>query len=139
MLQSIHAAIKAVHTLLLSIQMMISGLPSLITAAVKEANAGGDPKAHAKLDALAANVAEIKAALNAEPVTSAGALPAFLNPGTVRIGSVTSSGTGTLQNGSGDQEGAVTAADPASAEQDGAAAAQEGQQADPLPPGQQAA
>ena len=149
MLQRLHTAIVAIQGYLVAAMRILTG-----------ADFAG---LHAKVDELRANVDRLLAQLEAEPTNPAilqikpaaqGAeLPSFLQPGATGIGSLSGGGqTGTLQNqdeapaaeaepnsGQGDQGGEVTGAAQATLDQPGAAAEGQATQADPPPPGQQAA
>jgi hypothetical protein len=149
MLQRLHTAIVAIQGYLVAAMRILTG-----------ADFAG---LHAKVDELRANVERLLAQLEAEPTNPAilqikpavqGAeLPGFLQPGATGIGSLSDSGqAGTLQNqieppaplpdpnaSLGDQGAEVTGAAEATEDPAGATAEAQAPQADPSPPGQQAA
>lgn len=149
MLQRLHTAIVAIQGCLVAAMRILTG-----------ADFAG---LHAKVDELRANVERLLAQLEAEPTNPAilqikpaaqGAeLPSFLQPGATGIGSLNGSGqTETLQNqdgapaaeaepnsGQADRGAEVTGDARAALDQPGATAEAQAMQADPPPPGQQAA
>ena len=149
MLQRLHTAIVAIQGYLVAAMRILTG-----------ADLAG---LHAKVDELRANVDRLLAQLEAEPTNPAilqikpaaqGAeLPGFLKPGATGIGSLSGSGqAGTLQNqieppaplpdpntSLVDQGAEVTVAAEATEDRADATAETQATQADPPPPGQQAA
>lgn len=149
MLQKLHTAIAAIQGYLVAMMRIISGADFAgLHAKIEDL--------HAKIDTLLAqHLAEPinPAIFQIKPAAQGAELPGFLKPGATGIGSLSTDQSGTLQNqielpaplpepnsSQSDQGAEVTGVAQATLDQQAATVtAAAALQADPLPPGQQAA